>query len=496
MQLIIGQTAPWKGRESTVKRSTGWILWLLVLLLAVLPLTLTAEEIPPQTDTELSESEPEQTPAEDGETSPADSRDEEPAQPGSPDEQEQPETPDEPSGEDQPEAGGDPLPEDQPEPDEAEDEAPRLDWDEDLTVGKLWRKDLNEQTARVVLRLTLHKGTALRFRAEGLPVQLMITNTETASVSQLRPDEAGEGVRIDETLNLRKGVYLILVEKLDPKASGTVMLTVSEPEPETPTETIEAAEAVEGAEITAEAAEPLIAQTEEAPASTAEAAEPGLPDTAEAVVTEESAGTEPPTETVEAVGTEEPAETELPTETVEAAGTEEPAETEPPTETVEAAGTEEPAAESSAEAGGETVGTQEAVTTEEPVGTDEAEPEGTTAETDEPCETTETAGTEESEGEETLTEAEEPEIMVSVTVSLNGARRLFVGTEVTLTAVLAGCDPDEVEIEWQYSPDGGETVVTVGDAHGLEYRYTVDRENRHYLWRAVAVRRTADPTER
>lgn len=472
MQLIIGQTVPWKGRESTVKRSTGWILWLPVLLLAVLPLTLTAEEIPPQTDTELSESEPEQTPAEDGETSPADSRDEAPAQPGSPDEQEQPETPDEPSGEDQPETGGDPLPEDQPKPEEVEDEASRLDWDEDLTVGKLWRKDFNEQTARVVLRLTLYKGTALRFRVEGLPVQLMITNTETASVSQLRPDEAGEGVRIDETLNLRKGVYLILMEKLDPKAFGTVMLTVAEPEPETPAETTEAAEAVEGKEITAEAAEPLIGQTEEAPASTAEAAEPELPDTEEVV------------------GTEEPAGTELPTETVEAAGTE------LPTETVEAAGTEEPVAESSAEACGETVGTQEAAATEEPAGTEEAEPEGTTAETDEPCETTETAGTEESEGEETLTEAEEQEIMVSVTVSLNGARRLSVGTEVTLTAVLTGCDPDEVEIEWQYSPDGGETVVTVGDAHGLEYRYTVDRENRHYLWRAVAVRRTADPTER
>ena len=59
---------------------------------------------------------------------------------------------------------------------------------------------------------------------------------------------------------------------------------------------------------------------------------------------------------------------------------------------------------------------------------------------------------------------------------------------VTLTAVVTGCDPALVTVDWQYSPDGGVTVYTVEDAHGLAYAYTVNDNNRDYLWRAVVTR--------
>ena len=62
-----------------------------------------------------------------------------------------------------------------------------------------------------------------------------------------------------------------------------------------------------------------------------------------------------------------------------------------------------------------------------------------------------------------------------------------MGTIVTLTAVLQGCDPEQVVIRWEYSPDGGETICMVPEATGTVYCYEVNQENKDYLWRAVVT---------
>ena len=74
----------------------------------------------------------------------------------------------------------------------------------------------------------------------------------------------------------------------------------------------------------------------------------------------------------------------------------------------------------------------------------------------------------------------------AVTSSLDGLDRVKEDTEAVLTAVLYGfSDEDTYTVQWQYSPDGGETVFDAEDGTELEYHYTVTEETIQYSWRVV-----------
>lgn len=83
--------------------------------------------------------------------------------------------------------------------------------------------------------------------------------------------------------------------------------------------------------------------------------------------------------------------------------------------------------------------------------------------------------------DDTDANATEEDVTVTVTAVCSG-------DEVVLTARVTGCDPALVTVEWQYSPDGGQTVFSVADCHDFEYRFTIGEENRAYLWRAAVTR--------
>ena len=82
-------------------------------------------------------------------------------------------------------------------------------------------------------------------------------------------------------------------------------------------------------------------------------------------------------------------------------------------------------------------------------------------------------------------EEEEETTLRSVTISNNVSGQPFIyeGTEVIFTVTLKGFENLEYEIIWQYSPDGGETVIDIPDEHSLTYAFNVSMENQYYLWR-------------
>ena len=67
-------------------------------------------------------------------------------------------------------------------------------------------------------------------------------------------------------------------------------------------------------------------------------------------------------------------------------------------------------------------------------------------------------------------------------------RPVYVGTTVTLTAVLKNYGPDEAyDITWQYSKDGGKSWTDIPDSNSTVYSFKVDEENYRWHWR-VAVK--------
>lgn len=85
-------------------------------------------------------------------------------------------------------------------------------------------------------------------------------------------------------------------------------------------------------------------------------------------------------------------------------------------------------------------------------------------------------------------EEEQPVRSIRVVSTLDEAGTVTVGTEVTLTAELEGfLENDRYEIQWQYTPDGGETVLNAENANGLTYSYIVDKTNFTYGWRLMVI---------
>ena len=80
---------------------------------------------------------------------------------------------------------------------------------------------------------------------------------------------------------------------------------------------------------------------------------------------------------------------------------------------------------------------------------------------------------------------EEQTIVRTITVSSNlyGQEIIYEGTEVILTATLTGFEDVNYQMQWQYSADGGATILDVEGANDYQYSYPITIENAHYLWR-------------
>ena len=153
----------------------------------------------------------------------------------------------------------------------------------------------------------------------------------------------------------------------------------------------------------------------------------------------------------------------------------------------------EPGEEGEQTEGEETDPAEEDLSEEQPESTEESgpeetEPEETEQEENEP---------EEASGDAEPTEAEKgetPGISVRLHSNLEDGLEALPGTEVVIRAEVTGTDRP-CHLQWQYSPDGGETVLDVEGASGSEsryFRYILDETNMHYLWRVAVI---FDPPE-
>ena len=88
-----------------------------------------------------------------------------------------------------------------------------------------------------------------------------------------------------------------------------------------------------------------------------------------------------------------------------------------------------------------------------------------------------------------ITEATEEELPVRtirVTSTLDEMPVVTVGTEVELRAELTGfTDEDLYTVRWQYTPDGGETVLDAEGANELTWHYIVNKQNYSCAWRVM-----------
>ena len=77
---------------------------------------------------------------------------------------------------------------------------------------------------------------------------------------------------------------------------------------------------------------------------------------------------------------------------------------------------------------------------------------------------------------------------ITVTSSIAGLTEVREGTVVTLTASLVGFEGDNVALQWQYTPDGGATILDAEGASGAEISYSINPDNAGYLWRLKVTR--------
>lgn len=88
-----------------------------------------------------------------------------------------------------------------------------------------------------------------------------------------------------------------------------------------------------------------------------------------------------------------------------------------------------------------------------------------------------------------ITEATEEELPVRtirVTSTLDEMPVVTVGTEVELRAELTGfTDEDRYTVQWQYTQDGGETVLDAEGANELTWHYIVNKQNYSCAWRVM-----------
>ncbi len=398
-----------------------------------------------------------------------------------------------------------------------EDDAEQADapaWDDELVLDKKWQRHLTKDDPMVTLHLTLRRFETVEFQTEGLPVTLRITSLQTGSYREFRPGKQGdEWLPHTQTLQMQEGEYIIRLEPVQKNVEGLCSLTVRR---------TDAPQGTEGTEETAETGEADVqeeaAETSDPSGDESENVETS--DTRTEALTDDSAGVpesvppeqqeteaqpEPQDEptadketTADPDGTDGAAAEDVQErmDTAEPGETEAPANDERTAEEADAADPEETTDAEDPDAASEDDGTEPTETeTEEAEGEQgepsaEGEPGEAAAEAENPDAGEEAEAVEIADGT-VPTERDESPIRVTVTASLDAEDTAESGATVILRAEVQGCDPEDVRIQWQYSPDGGETVFTVPDADGMEYRFQVDEQNILYVWRAVATRAEA-----
>ena len=71
--------------------------------------------------------------------------------------------------------------------------------------------------------------------------------------------------------------------------------------------------------------------------------------------------------------------------------------------------------------------------------------------------------------------------------SLEGLTEIYEQSYVVLTAELIGFEDTAYTVQWQFSPDGGETVIDIPGANELTYIYQINEANFQYIWSVKVV---------
>ncbi len=338
-------------------------------------------------------------------------------------------------------------------------------WDDELYPESQFRGNLSKEKPALVLRLRIKKkARTLRFTTEKLAVKVTVTDSNDLVKKALTPIKVDKAyLPLDGTVELTRGEYLVTVEPAEEGVEGLFYLlaTVVSEETAQAEETEEAVEpeaaAEEFFEATAEAdGEPTEEPVEDAaPAETA-----GTPDAEEEIE-------ELIVEVVEAVEDADAApETAETTDTAEQT---EPAEADnqpEPSEVTEAAET--------AEADGDSLVPEIAESSEPETAEEDVAEEPAVALTQAP--------------EEELETVVEPQAVPTVMIESYVEEISQAGPSAVILLRVSVANADgPYTIQWQYTPDGGETVLDVPGATGTEYRYVLDSETAQYGWRVMVT---------
>jgi len=370
-----------------------------------------------------------------------------------------------------------------PEQEEAPEEIPLpiegLVKPEEKTEG-----EVSAEYPEKIWEIQVGSKTVFVLTAEGTPVQATIRDEEGNKVTGLVPEQAeGVWMPLQAEVTLTRGLYRIHFEGVDGNSGAfTWMISKSET----------AEEATNAGEADPEAAaEEKTGAAEIAQDAAAEADGDG--DT-EGESEPETSGseqdipeTEPEVEEAELEIIEN--ETELPEIESEIAEEGSEAAEDVPEITVDVTETDGTGSEDAEDSEGAEGNSSE-------TGEEETPEDGEAEESAEGGEEGETGAHPEDGNPEETAEAEETSpVKIWITSSMMEATEIRIGMEVAMTAQVEGAE-QPYTLQWQYSPDGGETIVNVEDANEAEYRYILDEDNARYLWRvAVQFAEEEQPAE-
>lgn len=85
-----------------------------------------------------------------------------------------------------------------------------------------------------------------------------------------------------------------------------------------------------------------------------------------------------------------------------------------------------------------------------------------------------------------VADAPAPAHTTRIDVSTVDGKPFDIGSEIVLHATVEGVEPPYT-LQWQYTPDGGQTVLDAEGANSEEYRFVLDEENSRYLWRIKVI---------
>lgn len=340
-----------------------------------------------------------------------------------------------------------------------EEEAPRTEGR--LKLDQPEECELSGSVPERTWEWTVSRKATFLLTTEGVAAKVIVRSLDGEKVWEREPEtQDGRYLPLDVEVTLLKGSYLITFARMEEQSGGLSWMVSRKPEE------------TEGQEETA---------TEEP--GDQESLPEDLPRADEGQSLQETeAGSDGPAATAEDLETTEPSTPVIHLE---------PEETEPQDEDsveieeIEMAEEEGDAAPSDTEDGANT----DPRTGEENPADTELEPE---ADSDTPGEEDETQNSlQETQPENGNTEADEEtepaeasQVTVRLSSNIQNLETIYPGMEATIHAEVTGADRPYT-LQWQYSPDGGQTIVDVEDADAADFHYTVDEETVHYLWRVV-----------